>query len=192
MSFMNVYKKYLTTVALVWAAYFIVLVFVYMLILGPMLVDKRRVEDKLAATKLKYETLVRESQEDARTKLREEIELLRSRMEDFTIDFENSANLTFDISRIAGAEQIASFSIRSRDDSRRTSDLTGGKYVSESQIDVSFNAGFHQFATFLNALERHRPVLLVDRFTVNGLRQSASGPQVDMNLVVLVRKQQDS
>lgn len=192
MSFMNVYKKYLTTVALVWAAYFIVLVFVYMLILGPMLVDKRRVEDKLAATKLKYETLVRESKEDARTKLREEIELLRSRMEDFTIDFENSANLTFDISRIAGAEQIASFSIRSRDDSRRTSDLTGGKYVSESQIDVSFNAGFHQFATFLNALERHRPVLLVDRFTVNGLRQSASGPQVDMNLVVLVRKQQDS
>ena len=192
MSFMNVYKKYLTTVALVWAAYFIVLVFVYMLILGPMLVDKRRVEDKLAATKLKYETLVRESKEDARTKLREEIELLRSRMEDFTIDFENSANLTFDISRIAGAEQIASFSIRSRDDSRRTSDLTEGKYVSESQIDVSFNAGFHQFATFLNALERHRPVLLVDRFTVNGLRQSASGPQVDMNLVVLVRKQQDS
>ena len=192
MSFMNVYKKYLTTVALVWAAYFIVLVFVYMLILGPMLADKKRVEDKLAATKLKYETLVRESQEDARTKLREEIELLRSRMEDFTIDFENSANLTFDISRIAGAEQIASFSIRSRDDSRRTSDLTGGKYVSESQIDVSFNAGFHQFATFLNALERHRPVLLVDRFTVNGLRQSASGPQVDMNLVVLVRKQQDS
>jgi len=192
MSFMNVYKKYLTTVALVWAAYFIVLVFVYMLILGPMLADKKRVEDKLAATKLKYETLVRESQEDARTKLREEIELLRSRMEDFTIDFENSANLTFDISRIAGAEQIASFSIRSRDDSRRTSDLTEGKYVSESQIDVSFNAGFHQFATFLNALERHRPVLLVDRFTVNGLRQSASGPQVDMNLVVLVRKQQDS
>jgi len=192
MFFMNVYKKYLTTVALVWAAYFIILLFVYMLVFSPQLDSKKHIEDKLATTKLEYESIVRKAQEGHKIKLDEEIELLRSKVEYFTIDFENSANLTFDISRMAGAGQIASFSIRSRDDSRRTSDLTEGKYVSESQIEVSFNAGFHQFATFLNALERHMPVLFIDRFTVNGLRQSASGPQVDMNLVVLVRKQQDS
>lgn len=190
MSFLNVYKKYLLMVALVWAACFIIFVFVYVLVLGPQLDSRKRIEDKLADTKLKCESIVWYAREDNIAKLSEQIELLQDKVESFAIDFEDSANLTFDISRIAGELKISSFSIKSREQKVGAPAATKCKYVCENQIDVGFVAGFHQFATFLNALERHRPILLVERFVIESTRQKLSH-QVNLNLVVLVKKPQD-
>ncbi|MHC4174954.1 MAG: hypothetical protein ACYSW7_04595 [Planctomycetota bacterium] len=186
----KIYRKYLTTAALIWAACFMLFFFVYMLVLRPQKGSKKQVENKLTEKKQMYESALKATQEETRIQLNEQIERLRNRLGDFVIDFEDSANLTFDISQIAGEEKLASFSVKSRDSSKVLA-IPNCDYICENHIDVSFGAWFPQFATFLNALERHRPVLFVDKFAVSSGR-GGSSPRVNVNLVVLTRKRQDS
>jgi len=97
--------------------------------------------------------------------------------------------LTFDISQIANEKKLDSFSIKGKDTSEKSTDF---KYLSENRIDVSFAAAFNQFATFLNALERHWPVIFVDSFKITRSRRAEPDHKVNMNLAVFVRKRQDS
>jgi len=65
-------------------------------------------------------------------------------------------------------------------------------YIYENYIDISFNAGFSQFAALLNALERHWPVVFVDKFTITRSRQDNLERPVTMNLTVFVKKKQET
>ena len=183
-----VYKKYFTTIALIWAGCFVLFFFVYVLLLAPQEKAQRQIKNQFAEKKKVYESALKASQEETKIKLDEQIKSLESKLKDFVIDFNDLANLTFDISQIAKEKNVASFSIRGRED-RKDSEIPDCKYISESCIDISFNAGFNQFAAFLNALERHRPVIFVDKFTITRSDQHGSGHQVDMSLVVFVKKQ---
>jgi Tfp pilus assembly protein PilO len=187
---MKVYKKHFTTVALIWAACFTVFVFGYLLFLAPQSSTKKQIENKLTDKKQRYESITKVAQEENRIRVKEEVERLRNRLEDFVIDFKDSANLTFDISKIAGEKKVTAFSIKSKD-AATVSPIPDCKYICEGRIEISFTAGFNQFATFLNALERHRPTLFVDSFTISHSRRDESGCQATMSTVMLVRKQQE-
>ncbi len=187
---MKVYKKYFTTVALIWAACFTVFLFGYLLFLAPQNSTKKQIENKLSDKKQRYESVTKVAQEENRIRVKEEIERLRNRLADFAVDFEDSANLTFDISKIAGEKRVTAFSIRSRG-TEAVSPMPNCKYICEGRIEISFTAGFNQFATFLNALERHRPVLFVDSFTISHSRQEEAGCQTTLNAAMFVRKQQE-
>jgi hypothetical protein len=119
--------------------------------------------------------------------LYEQIEILENRLKDFVIDFEDSANLTFDISQVANDQKVSSFSIKTKDN-RTLSAIPDCSYVFENYLEISFAGGFQQFATFLNALERHRPVLFIDKFTVIHSRTEGTGYQVGMDVTFLVGK----
>ncbi|MHC4456772.1 MAG: GspMb/PilO family protein [Planctomycetota bacterium] len=187
----SVYRKYLKTIALVWAGCFLLLFFIYMLVLAPHRKSKEQIEQRLAEKKQIYDSVVEMAQEETQQKLNKQIEDLRDRLKDFAIDFEDSANLTFDISRIASEGKLSSFGIKGKE-GRGGSAKLDGKYIGENQINVDFESGFHEFTTFLNALERHSPVVFVDGFTITRSKQDSSGHQVSMNLSVFVRKRMDS
>ncbi|MFZ2148054.1 MAG: hypothetical protein WAV28_12615 [Sedimentisphaerales bacterium] len=189
MSLIKTHKKYLVTAGVIWAACFVVFLFAYILVLGPQKNYEKRIENKLAERKQVYESALRAAQKETKIRLNEQIERLRTRLQDFVIDFEDSANLTFDISQIANEKKVASFSIKSKD-SRGLSTIPECKYISEDQIVISFIGGFNQFATFLNALERHRPVIFVDKFTITRSGQDDSVYQVSLNVAAFVKKQQ--
>jgi hypothetical protein len=61
--------------------------------------------------------------------------------------------------------------------------------LSANHIDVRFTGSFLQFAAFLNMLERHRPVVFVDKFEIKRSQQDSLSHKVRMNLAVLVRSQ---
>ena len=187
---MKVYKKHFTTVALIWAACFTVFVFGYLLFLAPQNSIKKQIENRLSDKRQRYESITKVAQEENRIRIKEEIERLRNRLEDFVVDFKDSANLTFDISKIAGEKKVAAFSIKSKD-TEAVLPIPNCKYICEGRIEISFTAGFNQFAAFLNALERHRPVLFVDNFTISHSRPEESGCQATMVATMLVRKQQE-
>lgn len=190
MAFIKIYRKYLTTAALIWAACFTLFFFIYLLVLIPQKGRQKQVENKLTQKKRLYESALKATHQETKIRSNEQIGRLQDRLRDFVIDFDDSADLTFDIGQIAGEKRLASFSIKGRDNSELSA-IPDCDHICESRIDISFTAGFRQFATFLNALERHRPVLFVDRFTVNSGR-SGSDSQVNVNLVVFVRKRQES
>ncbi len=189
MTFIKTHKKYLTTAGLIWAACFVVFLLAYMLVLGPQKNYKNNIENELAEKKQVYESALRAVQKETKIRLNEQIERLQSRLEDFVIDFEDSANLTFDITQIANEKKVASFSSKVKK-SGGLSAIPDCKYIRENHIVVSFIGGFNQFATFLNALERHRPVIFVDKFAITRSGQDNSVYRVSLNVAALVKKQQ--
>ncbi len=189
MPFIKTHKRYLMTAGIIWAACFVVFLLAYIVMLGPQRKYEKSIENKLTERKQVYESALKAAQKETKIQLNEQIERLQSRLQDFVIDFENSANLTFDISQIANDKKVASFSIKSKD-GLGSSTISEAKYIRENHIVISFIGDFNQFATFLNALEKHRPILFVDKFSITRSGQDDSAYQVSLNVAAFVKKQQ--
>jgi len=183
----DIFKKYFTAVALIWICCFVVLFIVYILALSPQRKSQVRIEQDLLETRLLYESIHQATTTQAKSKLISQIEQLRNNLGDFVIDYENLANLTFDISRMATEQKLASFSIKTRNDFSGAAS-SGDKHLRQDRIELQFAAGFNQFARFLSALERHRPVVFVDDFSITRSSRGHGRHQVSMNLGVFVKK----
>lgn len=198
MMFIRGYKTYLTGAAILWAVSLVLCLLAYVLVLRPQNNSRRRLESSLAEQKQLYASARRAAQEQTRIQLHEQIERLRDQLEGFVVDFEEFTDLTFDISQIASREDLVSLSVttRAKRSAGRGGVAAGAKpdthRISENYIDIKFTAGFHQFATFVNALERHRPVLFIDEFRITRSTQNDSVYQVTLDVAALVKKQQDN
>jgi hypothetical protein len=190
MDFVNTYRKYLITAASIWAGCFVLFLLVYIFAIRPQKDTRQRIENRLAEKKQLHESALQASQNETKIQLNEKITRLRDRLNDFVINYEDSANLTFDISNIADEKNVSSLSIKGNDKTRII-EIPNCNYIGESHIDIDFIAGFNQFATFLNALERNRPVLFVDEFTITNSQQTESGYRVNLKVAVYVKKPQD-
>ena len=188
--FIKIYRKYLTRTAIAWAACLVLFILAYILILGPQKSNRKRLESTLAEKKELYEFAQRSTQEQTKISLNEQIEGLRDTLKDFVVDLEDSANLTFDIGRIANEENVSSFSIKNKD-KNGVSEIPDCNSICENHIDISFVAGFNQFATCVNAMERHQPILFVNEFTISRSNKEESMYQVNLDVAAFVKKQQD-
>ncbi len=187
-----IYQKYLIKVALIWSGCFVLLFIMHMMLLSPQKSLKKKLEKQLAEKEQLYNSAFRMSQEETKVQLKNQIKELQNELGNFVIDFEDSANLTFDISQIANEKKVGSFSIKTKDD-RGGSTLPDCEQLNEDDIEIRFTTdNFNQFATFLNALERHQPVIFVDKFTMSRSNQSDDGHKVSMSLSVFVKKRRDS
>ena len=198
MIFISEYKTYLTRAAIIWMVSLGLCLLTYVIVLRQQNNSKRRLESTLAEQKQLYASAQRAAQEQARIQLNEQIERLRDQLKNFAIDHEKLTNLTFDISQIANRENLSSFSVMTR--RKRSSDRLGipakaesdAHHISENLFDISFNAGFHQFAIFVNTLERHRPVLFIDEFKITRSTKKDSVYQATLDVAAFVRKQQNN
>ncbi len=189
---MGGYRKYLLTMALVWAGCLLLFVAIYLLVLMPQQQSRKLVEKQFAEKKQAYESAVKASEEETRVKLTREVEDLQARLRDFVIDSENCANLTLDISRIAGEKQISSFTTKAIEESANALQSSTNKHLQEGKIEIRFASDFTQFAAMLNALERHRPSVFVDRFKIIRSDDNSKDNKVEIDLAVFVRKRQES
>jgi hypothetical protein len=180
-------------IGLIWAGCFVLLLVVYMLVLSPQGKTKRSIAAELAEKKQMYESALQASQEKTKIQQAEQIERLQNRLKDFVIDYENSANLSFDISQIATEKNVDGLRIKdSKKTKRRNSKSTDCEYIGENYYNIGFKADFNQFATLLNRLERHRPVIFVDKFSITRSDEEDGNHAADMELAVFVRKRQES
>jgi len=183
-------KKYVKNVALLWTACLAVFLLAYFLVLVPHRQNRDRLDAELARKEQERRSARDYAARQAAGAPAEEIEQLRERFNDFVFDFENTGDLTFAISQIAKDKQVPSLAnihVGERD-GPGTGDY---KRIAESTIDISFKADFNQFLTVVNALERHRPVVFVDTFTITRSRQGDTGHPVEMKLAVFLTGQQE-
>jgi hypothetical protein len=184
-------KKYLTNISLIWLGCAIILFFAYMLVIEPQRKERETVAAQLAKQIKAYEEAKKANDEEILAKEAAELDDLQAKLEDHVVDFADSANLTFDISEIAAKQQIDAFSIKSREN-RSANKATEFNFIDEDQFDVSLTADFNRFATFMNALERHDPTLLVDGFSIARSEDMTAGHQAKLNLAVLVKKKENN
>ena len=177
------------TSGIIWAACLVLFVLIYFLSLGPQNRAKKRLESELNQKKQKYEFAQNASKEETKIRLYEQIEDLSNKLDIFVIDYEESANLSFDISQIAIDKKVSSLIVEN-DNKKTASAVSDSNNIFESYISVKFVGGFKQFAAFLNALERNKPVLFVKEFTISPANQNVSAYQVKLDVTAFVRKQQ--
>jgi len=187
----KVLKEYGTTLGLVWIGCFILFVLVYVLVLKPQSQLKKGFSKELEEKRRDYTAAHETSQKETGNRLMLEVKQMESELRQFVTDSNGSANLTFDVSRMANENSVLSFSIKVRDN-KGVFEIPQCSLIGANRMDVSFVSDFRQFAMFLNSLERHEPVIFVDTFSISKATQGDLGNKVSMGLSVLVEKGGDS
>lgn len=198
MNFIREYRTYLIGAAILWAVSLVLCSVAYVFVIRPQNNSKRRLESTLAEQKQLFASAQEATQEQSRIELNGQIERLRDRLKSFAVGHEKLTDLTLDISQIGDKENLSSLSVTTR--SKRSSSRHGRpadsesdtSHISENLIDINFNAEFRQFAIFVNALERHRPVLFIDEFKITRSTNNESVYQATLDVTAFVRKQQNN
>jgi len=186
---MRIRDKYLLIMAAVWGPCLALAVASYAMVLRPQLDHRHELEAKIVQAKEYYARALQAAKPDLQARLTEQVHRLHERIEDFLVHLKDAPELAFTIGNLAQETRLESFTIRPVN--TRNSQISGDpECVVEKRLNVSFLAGFTRFAAFLNALERHRPVVFVETFAINRPQEPDGQPQVDMGLAVLVEKPQ--
>ncbi len=186
----NQRKKFITTTGLVWAGCGIILFFLYMLLVSPQVQAKRDLAARVAEQERAYAKALRAADEQNQQRLKEQLASLRQRQKDFIIDSGGAGDLTFDVSRIAKTLALESFSITSQK-AQLASKGKRLKHIEQSYFEISFRSGFRQLAAFINALERHKPILFVETFSITRPREKGIKNEVQLSLAALVARKQE-
>ena len=175
---------------IVWAASLVLFAVVYYIAIAPQLKVKNQVLAESAEKQKMFESALTAANEDNKKKLAGEVGELKARLLNYVSEYEESANLTFSISRIAADKQVGDFTVRTSEQARGQ-DALAANNLQENHIEVAFASDFLRFASFLNALERHQPVIFVDRFKMLRGDRNGTPNKADMNLSYFVRKKLD-
>lgn len=178
--------KYIKLAALIWSCCFIVFLLVFLLVLSPLNRHRTQVESEFKKVKSDADSALLASEEETKIRLNEQIQDLNDTLGNFVIESENTSNLIYQISSISNEIGLKAFQITPTGQNISTFDNC--KYISGQLYQVGFIASFNQFATFLNALERYRPVIFIDTFSITRSRQGENSHTVDMQLAILVLK----
>jgi len=185
-----VYQKYVKTVTTVWLVSFVVLAGAYMFLLAPQSSIRRQLDQQLAQKKRACGQAQLAADQEYRNKQQEEIERLASKLRDYVVGSDESDSMTFNISQIARKTSIDAPNIKNEQKSNRgPSDSFECEFITENYISVDFAGDFDQFAKLLNALERHRPAIFVEAFSIERSKRDGALPDVDMRLAFFARKQ---
>lgn len=188
---MGAYRKYLITMGIVWGSSLVLFAIAYYTVITPQLKVKAKLLKEANEKKDLFNVAINASLDENKKKLMSEVELLRSKLNSYVSEYEESANLTFAISRIAGDKQVNAFTVKASDQDKQQDTLMS-KNLQENRMEISYTSDFMQFLNFLNTLERHQPVVFVDRFKVQRGEHGGAPGKVDMSLSFFVRKKQES
>lgn len=188
---MKINKKHLKFALMSWLASFILALLMYIAVISPQLQAKKQILAQLAEEEKVYNEILRLNQPQARAGVQNQMQKWKANISEFVISTEDLADLTFDIGKIAKDLEVDSFSITSQDIFTNKS-ASSENFVTQKQMKVDFKSDFNKFAAFLNAVERHRPAIFIDRFEINNTEHNANANQVNMVLSVFVKKKQGS
>jgi len=172
--------------AIVWFCCIVVFALVFILVLLPQSSKKISIEGQYREIESSASEAFLAAQEQTKIRLNEHIEQLNERLGDFVVDPGSTSNLTYEISGISNEIGLNLFRIAPMSESIAA--LDDCKYVSGQFYHVSFTSSFNKFATFINALERYRPFIFVDTFSISQSHQGNQEHDVQMQLAILVAK----
>jgi hypothetical protein len=180
------YHKYLFLTLATWGPGAVACLLAYVLLLQPQadqLSDlNRRIAQKTETHRAALQTLAPARQTELRTRAQE----LTRQVGDFLTEFDDAPALTFAIGQVANQTKVNA--LASKDRAAPSTSFTETRQISENYMDVTFAGAFPQFAAFLNALERNRPVVFIDEFTLARPESAESLPEVRLVVATLVKK----
>ncbi len=183
-----VLKKYLPRLLLVWAAFFLVSLIVYFFVLSPQNVLKESLNGKRDQLILQEQQAQDAASKKIQEQLKAQVESLKNDAGLFVINVGNASNITFDISRLAEQFKLSSVKVTTKDNQP----VQNCSRIAENKVHITFSSTFNGFFALLNSLERHRPVVFIDMFSVTLPRQEQSGNEAAMDVSVYVSRPLES
>jgi hypothetical protein len=180
--------QYLKFAAFLWSGCLVVFLLAYMAVLRPLHKRQIQVETEYRKVKAESEEAYMASLAQTKTRMNEHIQQLKEQLGEFVLEPQNTSSLTYQLSDISGKIGINPAVFDCTPTGQTVAAFDQCKYVSGQYYQVSFTASFTQFARFLNELERYRPVIFIDAFSISRPRQGETEPKVSMTLAVLVAK----
>ena len=184
---MKVRSRYLLVLAMAWGPCLLAAAGSYAVILRPQQDYMRELQAKVARGREKYARALQAVKEKDQSRLTQEVESLHRRAGDFVVPAQEAPNLAFTIGALASETELESFGMKPANRSGPEA-LPRWEHLGEKHVELSFRGGFQRFAAFLNALERRRPVVLVETFTISRPAEKGAQPHAGMELAVLVEK----
>jgi len=181
------YRRYIKTGAVLWAACFVGFFLFYLIVLGPQENVRRQTEKRLAEMQRLAQAATDAAGEKNKARLMELVQEAEDTLHRFVAAERSTDSLTLDISQIPSRAVLNAFSI-SPGSSEQLMKMANCEHVFGKQLSVNFESSFNQFAAFLNALEMNRPVIFIDSFSIARSKEETSDQQVNMTLAVLVSK----
>ena len=184
---MKMRNKYLSVVAVTWMPCLAVAIGFCLLVVRPQFVRAKQLQERLEVIEGQYEIAQTAAKKEDQDRMIRAVEALRSRVSVFAVEMEMVPDLVLEIAKLADDTGVESFTMRPRG-KQGLDMLSDCDLIGEKCIDINFSSSFARFATVLNALERHQPVLFVESFSINNMRLQSSEPHVDIALAMLVEK----
>jgi hypothetical protein len=177
--------KYLKIAALVWSGCFVVFLLIFVLVLYPLNKQRNRVENEYSKLKADADAAFIASQEQTKQKFMELVKETNDRLGNFMIEADRNSNISHEIIQLSNKIGL---NIEVIPAAQRNSAFDECECLTGQYFQVNFTAGYDKFAKFLNELERYRPVIFIDTFSIKKARQDETKPAISMNLAVLVAK----
>lgn len=168
---------------MVWVASFLTIGVLYFLLIRPQEVRKTKLENELMEKREIYQNAKKASSRDSKSELAKQIEKKQEEIFKYCINSDSLEDMPFEVIQIGKVLKIESSSIKG---SKETEKISNCDVISEGYIDIDFQSGFNRFAKFLNALERHEPLLLVDGFHIQRNEEDLNKNDVHLEVSVLV------
>ena len=180
------YKRLLIVLVVLWGGAFVVLLGTHMFLVLPQQRKSELLGEQLMEKRLRYDISKAADSEQVRAQLSEKVSGLTKELGRFAAEVDELDGLWFSISRIAGEVGVELFQSRGMDDESYSA-IPNCYDVGTASTEVDFSGSFSKFARFVNQLERYKPVVFVDDFTITRARKEGSEPKVKLVLSVFVR-----
>ena len=185
-----IHKKFIIAVTLLWAMAVSAFVGLHFLFLRPQEEAIRIVDEKLAQKAEELAEYMAVGLPRVRIEWDERIEKISANLSQYVANPQDLDRLAFSISRIANQIGVKAFSSKELGE-RSYSEMPNYDYIGQSSTSVSFIGTFNQLAMFVNALERHGPVVFLDELTISQIPRFENANQVYLLYNMYVRMEKE-
>ena len=182
-------KKYIISAASVCVGGFALLGLLHLFVVGPKAAVADKLENQISAKKAEYKTVTEIADSSARELLERKFKTAGDRSDSFVVQNSGTGSLALHIKQIAGEIGVEDFSSKNKT-INSYGKIGRCERIEEGRIIVDFRGSFAQFAEFVNKLERNKPVVFVDTFTMKRAVNSGSKHSFSMVLIFFVKKKQ--
>ena len=148
-------------IGLTWLGLLLTCGLLYALVLLPQNHRLEALKNQVAEKQRQYEINLQTSNPETRHKKLQKLVVAQDQLDEYVTVQEAISNLTLGIGRLAAQNHLELFASKEIT-GQPFQEIPNCKTIGNNYLEVSFKAGFTQFATFLNQLERHRPVIMLD------------------------------
>lgn len=181
------YKKWLIVLTLLWGFPFAALLLANGLMFGPQRKAVKYMETELASKSEQYNNYKLTSSSRSRAARSRQIARTTKILEKFVTDANSLDNLTFKISEFASDCGVSFFKSNALD-GEVFSEISNYYRIGRMTLLLDFNSSFNEFVKLINLLERHKPIVLIEKFSIATVYGDDSLHRMTIYLNIYVRR----